>query len=380
MEPLFERVERRVSVGPQIEESVGADSRLMVRGAEKMGWRYSVNQRNQESCVGANNCILGCPTGAKQSTLVSYLPRAFAAGADCLTELRIERLIVEGGRCRGVVGHAIDPATRAPTFEVTVRARAVVIACGAVQTPYLLLGHRALKRSKQLGKNFSCHPNAKVLALYPFDIDAWKGVSQYAQIREFIDDGILMAENFVPPGAVAAHLPAQDDGAWELMQRYRQMVLSGVLVEDSSTGSVSRGFFGMVSPRYDITEKDRARFVRAMKLLAEMHFALGAERVVVSIRGFPHLRSADDLRLLDSVRVTRDMLELFTVHMMGTARMGSSPDDSVVGPDGELWNLPGCYVADASLFPTAIGVNPQITIMALATRVAWRLELARAAA
>src|SRR4029077_14155866 len=105
------------------------------------------------------------------------------------------RLIVEGGRCRGVVGHAIDPATRAPTFEVTVRARAVVLACGAVQTPYLLLGHRALKRSKQLGKNFSCHPNAKVLALYPFDIEAWKGVSQYAQIREFIDDGILMAEN-----------------------------------------------------------------------------------------------------------------------------------------------------------------------------------------
>lgn len=380
MEPLFERVERFVSAGPQLEESVGGDSRLMVKGAERMGWSYSVNRRNQRACVGANNCILGCPTGAKQSTLVSYLPRAFDAGADCLTELRVERLLVENGRCRGVVGRAVDPSTRKATFEVTVRARAVVLACGAVQTPYLLLGNRAARKSRHLGKNLSCHPNAKVLAVYPFDVEAWKGVSQYAQIREFHDDGILMAENFVPPGAVAAHLAAHGDAAWELMQRYDQMVLSGVLVEDSSVGSISRSWLGMPSARYDITGKDLARFVRGMKLLATMHLELGAERVVVGIRDFPALENSDDLRLFDTVKVTRDMLELFTVHMMGTARMGSSPADSVVSPSGELWSLPGCYVADASLFPTAIGVNPQITIMALATRVAWRLELARAAA
>jgi choline dehydrogenase-like flavoprotein len=380
MEPLFERVERFVSAGPQLEESVGADSRLMVQGAEKMGWKYTVNRRNQQACVGANNCILGCPTGAKQSMLVSYLPRAFAAGAGCLTDVRVERLLIEGGRCRGVVGRVIDPATREPTHTITVRARAVVVACGAVQTPYLLLRHRGLRKNRQLGKNFSCHPNAKVLAIYPFDIDAWKGVSQYAQIREFLDDGILMAENFVPPGALAAHLPAHGDEAWSIIERYGQMVLSGVLVEDSTTGTVSRGFLGMPSVHYDITQRDLSRFLRGLRLLSEMHFALGAEEVHVAIRGKPKLSSPDDLVLLDESRVTRDMLELFTVHIMGSARMGASRTSSVVGPTGELWDLPGCYVADASLFPTAIGVNPQIAIMALATRVAWRLELARAAA
>jgi choline dehydrogenase-like flavoprotein len=380
MEPLFERVEERVSVASQLAESVGGDSRLMVQGAEKMGWRYTVNRRNQRACVGANNCILGCPTGAKQSMLVSYLPRAFEAGAECLTDVRVERLLIENGRCRGVVGRAIDPVTREPTSTVTVRARAVVVSCGAVQTPYLLSRHRAVRRNAWLGKNFTCHPNAKVLAIYPFEVEAWKGVSQYAQIREFLDEGILMAENFVPPGALAANLPVHGDAAWDLMRRYGQMVLSGVLVEDSTTGTVSRSFFGIPSVRYDITAKDLARFLRGVRLLAEMHFSLGAESVHLPIHGFPTLERAGDLALLDSARITRDMLELFTPHIMGTARMGSSRDDSVVGPNGELWDLPGCYVADASLFPTAIGVNPQIGIMALATRVAWRLELARAAA
>ena len=96
--------------------------------------------------------------------------------------------------------------------------------------------------------------------------------------------------------------------------------------------------------------------------------------------GVPTVTRVDELAALDDVRVPREDLELFAVHLMGTARMGASPRTSVVGPTGEVWDLPGCYVADASLFPTAIGVNPQITVMALATRVAFRLELARRAA
>src|SRR5207237_7300532 len=103
MEPLFARVEARVHASAQIECSVGDDNRLMVQGAKKLGWRAEVNRRNQESCVGSNNCIFGCPTGAKQSTLVRYMPRAFAAGARCLTELRADRLLIERGRGVGVV-------------------------------------------------------------------------------------------------------------------------------------------------------------------------------------------------------------------------------------------------------------------------------------
>jgi choline dehydrogenase-like flavoprotein len=380
LEPLFERVEKQVHASSQLDLSVGEDSRIMTEGAKKLGWHYTENRRNQEACVGSNNCGLGCPTGAKQSTLVTYMPRALAAGARCLTEIRIERLLIEGGRAVGVVGRALDPHTHLPTHEIVVRAKAVVISCGAVQTPFLLLREKLGKRSKQLGRNFLCHPNAKVLAVYPHDVQGWKGVSQNTQIREFHEEGILMAENFVAPGILAAYLPFHGAEAWELMQRYNQMVHSGVLVEDSSSGRVSRSLLGVPLVRYDVTPLDHERFKRGVKLLSELHFAMGAEMVVLPFFNQHVARSPDDLAKIDELQRSPSTLELFTPHLMGTCRMGSRPESSVVDPSGELWELPGCYVADASLFPTAIGVNPQITIMALATRVAQRIELVRRAA
>ncbi|MGH7269812.1 MAG: GMC family oxidoreductase N-terminal domain-containing protein, partial [Polyangiaceae bacterium] len=373
LDRYFAEVERRVHVGHQIESSIGEDSRIMVAGAKKLGWAYEVNRRNQEACVGANNCVFGCPTGAKQSSLVTYIPRALAAGARCLTEIRIDRLIIERGACVGVAGRAVNHRTRRYDRPVEIRAAAVIVAAGAIQTPYLLLRHRLGRPSGRLGRNLLCHPNVKVLAVYPFDVNAWQGVNQYGQIREFDGEGIVMAENMVPPGAMAALIPCVGRGAWDLMRRYNQIMATGVLVEDSTTGRVLRGPFGLAVPMYDITEYDRQRFIKGAKLLAELHFAMGAEYVVLPFVNHPIARSVDELRAIEATSVPFDALELLTVHMMGTAAMGARSSDSVVGLDGQLWDLPGCYVADASLFPTAIGRNPQITIMALSTMIAHKL-------
>ncbi|MBW2161401.1 MAG: GMC family oxidoreductase N-terminal domain-containing protein, partial [Deltaproteobacteria bacterium] len=112
MEPLFDRVEERIHAKPQHPSSVGEDSRLLEEGARRLGWRYEQNHRAQDRCVGSNQCLTGCPTGAKQSTLLSYMPRALSRGARCLTEVRAHRLWIEGGRCVGVFGNAINPRTR----------------------------------------------------------------------------------------------------------------------------------------------------------------------------------------------------------------------------------------------------------------------------
>lgn len=373
MDDVFREVEKNIASNYQSEASIGDDNRLMALGAQKLGWRSDVNRRNQSECVGSNNCIFGCPTGAKQSMLVSYLPRAIQAGARCLTELRVGSLIIEHGRCVGVKARTYDAATRRPGKEVTVRGKAVIIACGAVHTPFLLQKHRLGRPSRLLGKHLLLHPNAKVIAIYPFDTYSWKGVSQWTQVREFHNEGVLFAENMIPPSAMGASLPWHGRESLALLERYNQMVSTGVLVEDSTTGVVQRSIVGMPVARYDITDGDFDRFVRGVARLAELHFAMGAEQVLLPYRSHHIARSMEDVRAVTTTSVKKRDLELFTVHLMGTARMGGRAEASVVDLAGEMWDLPGCYVADASIFPTAIGVNPQVTIMALATRIARRL-------
>ena len=374
LEPLFERVEARIHAKPQHPISIGEDSRVLREGATKLGWDYRPNLRAQDRCVGSNQCVMGCPTGAKQSTLVSYMPRALRHGARCLTELRAHRLWIENGRCVGVLAKGIDPRTRKADREVRVRAGAVVVACGAVQTPYLLLAHKLGRPSRQLGKNFLCHPNAKVLAIYPYELRAWQGVSQGGQIREFQSDGIIFAENAVAPGTTAAQIPFLGEEALEVMRSYNRMAMTGVLVEDSHSGRIRRTWDApMVS--YSITAKDHDRFLRGVERLAELHFEMGASKVILPFSNLHVVSSPDDLRRIRLTQQSRSTIELFTVHLMGTCRMGSHEKNSVVDLRGQVWDLPGCYVADASLFPTAVGVNPQIAIMALATLVAQRVRI-----
>jgi choline dehydrogenase-like flavoprotein len=370
---LFEQVETDISANRHDPVAVGNDSRLMATGAQRMGWKVEINRRNHVGCVGSNNCVLGCPTGAKQSTLVTYMPRAVKSGARVLTEIRIHRLWIENGRCVGAVGRAVDPVTRRKGARVQIRARQTIVACGGVQTPNLLLRHRVGRPSGQLGRNFLCHPNAKVLAVYPHEVNAWQGVNQWCQIREFHDEGILFAENFVPPAALAATIPYFGDSALNFMRRYNNMVVSGVLVEDSTSGRIYRGPFGTAVPTYSITDYDHQRFLKGIRLLATMHFEMGADQVILPFLNQPVANSVDDLKQIEVLQTRAETLELFTVHLMGTARMGSRPEDSVVDLGGQLWDLPGAFVADASLFPTAVGVNPQVTIMALAHRVAHRI-------
>ena len=373
MAPWFERVERRVGVARQIPSSIGGDSEIMRKGASALKLDWIENTRNQVACVGTNNCGFGCPTGAKQSMLVTYVPRALAAGATLLTDTRAHRVIVENGRAVGVQARVKDPRTRRFFHNVTVRAKRVILSCGAVQTPLLLLRQGIANRSKQLGNNFLCHPNAKVVALFDHDVNGWQGVSQGQQVRQYQDEGIMIAENFIPPSFFAMSQLGTGDAIWSSMLRYHQAVAAACLIEDSTTGTVRPGPFGSPLVRYRFTQADADRTVGGLTTLCRMMFAAGAEKVVLPFAEPHTLESEADLRQLADARIKPRDFELFTVHLMGTCRMGTDPSTSVLDEFGQSHDVPGLYVADASVFPTAIGVNPQITIMALATRAAHRM-------
>ena len=372
MEPYFAKVESRISVGHQDPETIGNDMRLLKAGADAKGWKIIPNLRNQVHCAGTNNCINGCPTGAKRSMLVTNIPRALSRGARVFADCRVERITQSNGTITGIEGAFVRPGGhRGP--RLTVSARVVVAAGGAVQTPALLARSGLRFASGLLGRNLTLHPNAKVIAFFDEEVIGWHGVHQAYQVREFIGDGILLTAVNLPPSLVALGLPSHGAGLGQVMGDYNHMITAGCLVEDTGSGRV-RHLPGL-GPQvfYQLTDHDAERVVHGIALTAELMFASGARRILLPFDGAPEVRDLAGLRDLLARPVPKKSIELFTVHLMGTARMSDDPRRGVVDSFGAFHGVPGLFVADASLFPTPIGVNPMETIMALVTRNAQRL-------
>jgi choline dehydrogenase-like flavoprotein len=372
MERVFARVERFISATGQDPETIGGDNRLLRAGAQAKGWNVVDNVRDQVHCAGTNNCAFGCPTGAKRSTLVSYLPRALGFGARVISDCRVDKLERAGKRVTGVRAHMVLGNGR-PGARLTVRAPIVVVCAGAVQTPTLLLRSGIKTPSGQVGRNLTLHPNAKLLAIFDEAVEGWKGVHQAYQVRQFQDEGFIMAAVNMPPAVMAMGTSMWGAELTELLAAYNRTVLAGILVEDTVSGRVVALPGGSPAVFYQLTDFDAQRIVRGTTLLAELLFAAGAREIVTPFEGAPRLRSPDDVRALAARKVPKHAMELMTVHVMGTARMGADPARHVCDSYGRVYDADGLWVADASLFPSPIGVNPMQTVMALATRNAMRI-------
>jgi choline dehydrogenase-like flavoprotein len=371
MDRHFLRVEKFISAKYQDPESKSQDNEILIRGADAKGWRWIKNIRNQNHCAGCNNCAWGCPLKAKRSVLVTYVPRALAFGARIYSDCRADKLMTSGKRVTGVSARVIG-ADGTAGHRVRISAPITIAACGAIQTPALLMRSGIKSASGRLGRDLWLHPNTKVQAIFDEKVEGWKGVHQAYQVREFRDQGFLFAAVNIPPGLLAMTVPHYGRELYDMMREYDHLVNAGLLIEDSHPGHI-RNFFGRPFAFYDFNEKDAERAVYATALLCELLFAAGAKKIASPFDGVPDLYSADDVKKLHNFKVPKEAIELFTVHLMGTARMGPDPRNHVCDSYGKVYGCDGLWVSDASLFPGPIGVNPMETIMALATRNAERM-------
>jgi choline dehydrogenase-like flavoprotein len=364
LEPYFERVERRIHVAPMDESAIGNDNWLLKKGADAKGWKIVGNLRNQVHCAGSNRCAFGCPTGAKQSALVSYIPRALHFGARVYADVRVDRITMHGKRATGVIGRVRETGHR-----FFARAKLVVAACGAIHTPALLDRSGIRSRSGELGGNLSLHPNVKVVAMFDENVTGWQGAHQAFQVREFAEQGLgAFAAVNIPPSILAMSLPHKGKALGELMSQYDHMVVAGLLCEDTTTGRV-RTIRGRPQAFYQLSDHDAANMQRGLSLLGEMLFAAGARRIILPFHG-QELTSADDARRFLDAKIRTADWEVVTVHMMGTAKMGTDRMTSVTDAYGFVHDVDRLLVSDASVFPSPSRVNPMETIMALATRSA----------
>ncbi len=370
--PYFDRVEEVLEVAPAKQDLLGGNGRVIERGCNALGFtKHGPLRRNAPACDGQGVCCFGCPTDAKRSTNVSYIPLALKAGAEVFASAKMTRVIVEGGRARGIVARTYDNHT------LTIRSRAVVIACGSIMTPLVLEQNKLGLASGQLGKNLSIHPASGALAEYDEQILGWKGIPQGYSIHELHDEGILYEGAAVPLEMTMSMTQLIGPELVRLAESFDHVASFGLMIEDTSRGSVS-SVRGQPVIRYWLTERDVAHIKRGMDVLAQVFFASGARRVHTGIAGFEVLESPDDLVRLRRANLRAWDLDLSAYHPLGTARMGSDPAHSVVNGDHQVHDTPGLYVVDGAAVPSSLGVNPQITIMALATRAAEKIAHALA--
>jgi choline dehydrogenase-like flavoprotein len=370
--PYYERAEQMLQVQPANPLHLGAIGPIIQRGADHLGLRHGVLRRNAPDCDGQGICCFGCPTAAKRSTDVSYVPEALKRGAQLITAARVDRIDVVAGRARGVTAALAGPGgwDQGGRPRLTIKAEAVIVAGGTLMTPLLLRRSEACLSSGMLGKNLSIHPAGKVMAVFDQPIDQWKGIPQGYAIEHFADEGIMFEGSSLPFDVAALAFPWTGQRYTDIMERYPYLATFGFMVQDTSRGEVRQGLGGSPLVLYNLNAYDLARMQRAIEILCEVFLAAGARQVLPLVAGHDEVSDREGVARLRSERLRPGDFEVAAFHPLGTCRMGTDPARSCVGPDHEAHDVKGLYVCDGSAIPSSLGVNPQMTIMAMSLRAA----------
>lgn len=368
----------------------------LLEGARKLGYTHKAVPQNtggkQHSC---GFCNFGCGSCEKQGPVVSFLPDAARAGANFIEGFRAEKVIFKnkGGvkvatgvkgvwtsrdANGGVIG---EPLIRR---KVIIKAKRVIVSAGTMQSPLLLL--RSGLKNYHIGRNLHVHPVSLVGAIHPEDVKPWEGsiltsvVNEYENIDGKGHGTKLEAVNMVP-SLFLIWLPWKNGFDYKLnVSRFKNMVGYISLARDRDTGRVYPDpVDGRVRFSYTVSKLDKQHILEGIIALAKTQYVTGATEIFTMIPGIePFIRNPElaheginDAQFqawLDEIRAvglpSPDTM-FGSAHQMGTCKMGSSPKTGVVDPQGRVWGTKGLYVADASVFPSASGVNPMITNMAI---------------
>ena len=374
---LYSAAEEMLAVTPLDLETLGRNGQLCAEGAKALGASGGPISRNAGRCVQCSSCPLGCRIDAKRATHVSYLPRAVGAGARVRAGVQVQRVLRENGRATGLACRAGLPTTGpqelsrngrpAEGRDWRVRAKAVISAGGAFGTPELLL--RSGISHPALGRHLHIHPAAWIGARYEEEVRGWEGVMQSYYVDQWQPEGILLEATFTPLSFGAQWLPGVGAEFSDRVAHFGNIASIGVHLHDRSEGRVGLASNGSLRLSYRLLEEEARTLQFGIARAAEVHFAAGATEVYPNV-GPVSVIPRGKLAEFESMTLRPSHLRLEAFHPMSSARMGTDPDTTVCDTRGAVRGTDGLYVADASLLPTSVGVNPMMTIIACATHVA----------
>jgi len=366
------------------DELINDNNRLFQTACGKLGYRVEQFPINVAGCRGSGLCNLGCPNAAKQGTLRVQLPQAEKNGVQVVTNCKVESLETDGGR-GGVLSARVAEsrdgvASAWAPGEYRVKARVFVVAAGAVNSPALLLRSRLGVALPALGRYLTVHPALILVGQHGRAITNYSGHPKSYYCDHFAEsDGFLLETCMYFPFVTAKNLAGFGSEHSRLMSRMDRLQMILVLAIDPALRENRVTIDGEGNPvvDYRLTPGVRRSLIASMRASAKILFASGAERVHVPAAEKFFIESSDAVRvdeLVQDAHFKTGKASISSAHLMGGCRMGEGPAESVTDAWGQVHGLPWLYVADASLFPRCAEINPYITIMALADRVAERVK------
>ena len=383
LSPHWDEIDRRLNVRPASPEDVNANNDVLLRGTKKLGYSAELLPRNVSGCMKAGMCGLGCPVDAKQAMHLTYLPDAAAHGARVFANCRVTRLVARGREVVEARAEVLDEAADRPTGRtVTVRAKTFVVSGGAINTPRLLMRSGIADPHALGGRRTWIHPTLAVAARFDRRIEPYFGVPQSIGTQQFARRpgrlGYFIETPPAQPMLAGLALTGFGRPHREAMKDLpRTAVLIGLLVDgflpEERGGTVRERGRGRLSFTYQRTAALDEAMREAMKTMARIHLAAGAKEAVTFHDPPLRLRSESDLAAIDDAPSGPNRCSIFTAHQMGGAPMGEDPRIALVDSRLKHHHADNLYVMDGSVFPTSLGVNPQISILGISSLAASAL-------
>jgi choline dehydrogenase-like flavoprotein len=371
--PHLAAVEARLNIPTEgSRDDVNRNNQMLWNGAEKLGWGPKLVRRNVKGCARLGYCGMGCPLDAKQSALITYVPDALAAGAELYANCRVVEFHRAGTRITEVVAEVLDPEPDRPTGRrVVVRPkRGVVLAAGAINTPALLMRTRIGSDGDRLGKRTFLHPTVPIVGMFADRIEGFYGPPQSVSCHHFADRGDKIGYFFetapIHPMLAAIAFPGFGDRHRQIAERlpFAQATIA-LLIDghhEDAGGTVSVSKEGRIKLAYPITPALAEAAKDATQNMAKLLLAAGATEVI-SLHSDPVIvRKPADLSALANAPIAPNRHTFFSAHQMGGAAMGEDPRHAVVNSRGLHHQVENLWITDGSVFPTALGVNPQLSI------------------
>ncbi|MEO8437058.1 MAG: GMC family oxidoreductase N-terminal domain-containing protein [Chloroflexota bacterium] len=363
---------------------------IILRGARALGWEAAQTRRDASACDDCGSCGFGCPRGTKQSGIRVHLAAASAAGARIVAGARVTRVVLEAGRAVGVEAE-LDMEGAAPR-RLAVRAHTVVLAAGSLRTPAIL--QRSGLTHPAIGRYLRIHPVPVVAGRFIERVEMWRGTLQAARSLEFVGaepgrNGYVIEAAPGQPGLLALALPWEGTGAHaQVMAGAAHLSPLIAITRDGGEGRATITKGGHVRLDYRLDGAGVATMRHALVRMARLARAAGATEIVAA--GTPPAwhrpgvaGAGDEARAFARFEASLDAFDfgphrgaVFSAHQMGSVRMGADGRSHPCDPCGRVRAgerndavIGGLYVGDGSVLPTALGVNPMITMMAMARRV-----------